>query len=129
MSLVAAIPAWLREQLCPVSTAGVLALLVTKLADLATTIAGLTLVTGLTEQNPVAATFVREFGIPGLVVSSAVGLAVVIVVVEKLSTHVARSDAYDLRPRTLYLLSYVPLSVVFAAASINNSLLLVRMSG
>lgn len=112
-----------------VSTAGVTALVATKAADLATTVAGLTLVSDLTEQNPFAAHLVQQFGVSGLVAASAVGVAVVVLVVELTSAFVAASDEIDLRPRTLYLLSYLPLSVVFAMASIHNSPLIASAAG
>lgn len=115
--------------LSPVSTVGIAAVVVTKAADLLTTAVGLVLVEGITERNPLADALFARFGLLGLVGASVVGVAIVVAVVEWMATLVDANDAYALQPRTLYSISYVPLSVIYALVSIHNTILLIGVTG
>lgn len=107
----------------PVWTVGAGLLAVTKFGDLLTTVVGLFYVDGLTEKNPIAAAVLDVAGVPGLAAVSFGGVALVVVVVEGLTSYLERREEVDLDPRVPYLLGYGPLVGIFALATVNNTLL------
>jgi len=111
----------------PLSRVGIATLVTTKGLDLVTTILGLSVVAGLAEQNPIGAIIYREFGIPGLVGVSLVGTVLVILVVEWAVARL-QSLGYTDSAYSLYVISYLPLSVLYTIATINNVLLLLATS-
>ena len=113
----------------PEWTVGFALLVLTKATDLLTTIVGLTVVEGLAEKNPVGALIYREIGIVGLIGASIVGVLLVVVVVELAGSWIATLDDCSLESRHLYLISYLPLILVYLFATINNSILVLRQLG
>ena len=105
------------------------ALVATKMTDLLTTIFGLVAVDGLVERNPVAATAVGVFGIPGLAALSLLGVSVVVFVVEWGVSWLEGNDQFDGDPTVVYLVSYVPLSLLYGFTTVQNvALILTRVS-
>jgi len=107
-----------------VSSVGIAAFGLTKLGDLVTTVVGLVVVDGLSERNPFAASLIGRFGIPGLVIATVAVFCLVVVVVEWATTMAERNSNLD--STLLYLISYLPLSLVFALATVNNAVLVYR---
>ena len=105
-------------------TAGIALLVIAKLTDLLTTIAGLKLVNGLVERNPVGAWFYTEMGVAGLILASVFGVSVVVVVVEWARSKTMAYNGCSLDRRHLYLISYLPLTCVYAIATVHNALLI-----
>lgn len=110
----------------PGLSVGITILVLTKLSDLVTTFLGLVVVEGLAEKNPVGAWVYRELGIAGLAGTSFFGILLVIVVVESAGTWLSTLDECSVDRRHLYLISYLPLSAVYALATIHNSILLLQ---
>jgi len=102
----------------------IVCLVLTKLTDLLTTIFGLALVDGLVERNPVGAWLYAKAGIGGLVVSSLLGVLMVVVVVEWTGAWVGTLDECAIDRRHLYYISYLPLTCVYGLATIQNSVLI-----
>jgi len=115
--------------IAPEWTLGFALLVLTKSTDLLTTIVGLTVVEGLAEKNPVGALIYREIGIVGLIGASIVGVLLVVVVVELAGSWIATLDDCSLECRHLYLIGYLPLILVYSAATIHNSMLVLRQLG
>jgi hypothetical protein len=113
---------WFRS----VSGPWILALAATKAGDLATTIAGLTAVHGLSERNPFAGAILSQFGIAGLVAVSTIVVLVVVLVVESAGTVLEQSDDTGMGARTAYLLGYVPLVTLFTGVTVYNVVLLCK---
>lgn len=111
----------------PVWTGGAGLLAVSKFGDLLTTVIGLVYVDGITERNPVAAAVFEAAGVPGLVAVSLGGVALVIVVVEGLTSYLRCREDVDLDPRVPYLLSYVPLVGIFTLVTVHNTLLVLAV--
>lgn len=111
------------------SRAGIVLLVLTKSSDLLTTAVGLTVVDGVYERNPVAAWVYSDFGLLGLAVLSLLGILLILLVVESASRWVANIDDCQIRRSHLTLISYLPLSVVFAFATVHNSILLLQIGG
>jgi hypothetical protein len=111
---------WARS----VSGPWILALVASKAGDLATTIAGLTVVDGLTERNPIAGAIFEQFGVVGLGALSAAVLVVVVAVIEYAATVLERQDETSMGRTSAYLLGYLPMVVVFGAVTLYNAVLL-----
>lgn len=103
---------------------GLLALLVTKSADLLTTVVGLTVVTGLSERNPVGSWAYSEAGALGLVLLSLMGVGVLVLTVETTAHWLASLDDTTLSRRHLVWGSYVPVSLIYGYATIHNTILI-----
>lgn len=116
---------WCRS----VSTPWILALVASKAGDLATTIAGLIVVDGLSERNPIAGSVFDQFGIVGLCVLSAVVVLAVVLVVERAASILDHHDETEMDSDTAYLLGYLPLVTVFAGVTVYNIVLLCIHSG
>jgi len=109
------------------SHTGVILLVLTKTLDLATTVIGLTLIDGVREKNPVAAWAYSQYGVIGLVALSLIGVIIILAVVETASQWLASTEDCSIQRTHLTMISYIPLSVVFAFATINNTLLLLEL--
>lgn len=118
-----------QDAVSPEWTTGVVLLVLTKMTDLFTTILGLAVVDGLVEKNPVGAWLYGEIGVAGLVGASLIGVLVVVLVVESVESWIATQDDCSFESRHLYLISYLPLIIVYSLATIHNSLLLLGQVG
>lgn len=105
---------------------GIAAVLLTKAADLASTVYGLALVDGLSERNPVANAVIVHAGFPGLAGAAVVGTLVVILVVEWGVDVLDRLAADRRLVVALYVTSYGSLAALYTAATINNVDLILR---
>jgi len=101
------------------------ALVMSKVADILTTIAGLVLIRGLVEANPVARGALLHAGFPGLVVVSLLGIGIVVSVVEwslRLGNIEERCGSHG--RLLLYAGSYYPLTILYCGAAVHNLLLI-----
>ena len=104
-------------------------LVATKALDVVTTAVGLLLVPGFVEANPYAAAVFESMGVlTGLLVLSAVTLLVVGSVTEFGARYLERdADTPEWAPTFTRIVGYGPLSVVFGAAALHNTGLIVRV--
>lgn len=104
------------------------ALVLAKLLDGGTTAVGLLFVPTIVEANPFLRALIGLVGVvPGLVLGTAVVLVVVVAVTElgvSVCARRAPDDAW-MRP-AVRLVGYLPLSLIFAAASLHNLQLVTR---
>lgn len=104
----------------PVWTAGIVALVLTKTGDYVTTVLGLVTIDGLVERNPVAASTMESIGLAGLFVLSLLGISAVVLVVEWSVSRLHDTDDFDGDPTAIYLVSYVPLSMLYGCTTVQN---------
>lgn len=107
-------------------TAGIALLVVAKFTDLLTTIAGLKLVDGLIERNPVGAWLYGEMGVAGLTLASVFGVSVVVAVVEWARLKTMTYDNCSIERRHLYFISYLPLTCVYTVATVHNTIVVLQ---
>jgi len=107
---------------------GITALLVTRAADLSSTVYGLVFVEGIAERNPAVRTVIGAAGLPGLVAIAIAGTLLVVLVVEW-GTNVIRQNATDERlVVATYVGSYGTLAAVSAVATLHNLDLILQVS-
>lgn len=120
-------PAWFHGELdldpfqrsVPVGLAG---LVVSKLADATTTFLGLQFVPYVVESNPHLRLLMASIGVlPGLLLGTILVLGLVVGVTESARIACQRLDRdVDSALRIVRFVGYVPLSIVFGAASLHN---------
>ena len=106
------------------------ALGLTKAADAATTVVGLSASPSVAEANPALRYLVEQFGLlVAVALGSAVVVGVVVLTTELAAVACRRLAPGDERPVTaVRLVGYVPISIVFLAAAAHNAILVLRVT-
>lgn len=105
---------------------GIALLSLTKALDASTTAIGLTLIPGVVESNPLAATLFSAVGVlPGLLVGTVAVLVCIVAITEAGAAWLGRApDAPGWVPGATRAVCYLLSSLVFGAVAVHNAVLL-----